>query len=252
MSRVDLRPRKPSGPEGDGTARRHARAARPCARAAGPHARGSCVSDVFRRAHLAALLAPFRVALLAACLAILPGATAGGRLDASPASPLPPGGDFRIQTTSGSLALSDLRGRVVVLYFGYLTCPDVCPNSLRRVADALRGLTPPERKRAAGLFVSLDPERDRPENADRYASHFHPLLRGGTQTAALLAQTARRYGVSYRRVATGGALGYTVAHTSRFYVIDPAGRLARVLPHAASPAEILAALRGVLSPPVHQ
>ena len=75
-------------------------------------------------------------------------------------SSLPAGGDFRLQSVSGPVALSDYQGRLVMLYFGYTFCPDICPTTLVTLSESLSSLTADEREKVAVLFVSVDPERD--------------------------------------------------------------------------------------------
>ena len=153
------------------------------------------------------------------------------------------GGDFSLQSGRRAVALSDFRGKQVLIYFGYLTCPDVCPNSLSRIGAALRALSPKEREQVAAVFVSVDPDRDSPERVARYAAHFDPLIVGATGTPEALQKVARRYGANFRKVPVKGALGYTVAHTSETYLVDQAGRLFETLPHGVLPGAIAAAIR---------
>ena len=157
------------------------------------------------------------------------------------------GGDFTLDSSAGPVSLSDLRGRVVLLYFGYTACPDICPTNLIRIADALRALRPAELERTRVLFVSVDPERDAPEHLARYAAYFHPNVLGLTGAPALLAQIAERYGAAYRRIDdTGSAMGYLIDHSAFTYVVDPSGHLVRTLGHASSPETIRAAIRAAL------
>lgn len=160
------------------------------------------------------------------------------------------GGDFTLQSADGPVALADFRGKVVLLYFGYTYCPDVCPTSLAATAAGLKQLKPEELARVATLFVSVDPERDTPERLKEYARFFHPSIVGMTGTPAEVAAAAKRYGVFYARqkVETAGG-GYVVDHTSETYVIAPDGRLAGKLPHAAPPEQVVAEIRKNLNQP---
>lgn len=117
---------------------------------------------------------------------------------------LPPGGDFTLQSADGPLALHDLRGRVVLLFFGYTDCPGICPTALADQGAAFRLLKPEELERVAGIFVSVDPERDTPAHLKAYAGSFHPLIRGVTGAPADLQALARRYGVLYARQPADG------------------------------------------------
>lgn len=157
------------------------------------------------------------------------------------------GVDFTLDSAAGPVRLSDLRGRVVLVYFGYTACPDICPTNLVQIANALRELRPAELEQTLVLFVSVDPERDTPEHMARYAAYFHPNVLGLTGAPEQLAQIAERYGAAYRRIDdTGSAMGHLIDHSAFTYVVDPSGRLVRTLGHASSPKTIQAAIRTAL------
>jgi protein SCO1/2 len=159
----------------------------------------------------------------------------------------PAGGDFELRGADGPVALSDFRGQVVLLYFGYTWCPDICPTNLAIIAFALKQLTPQERDRVQVLFVSVDPERDTPERLAEYAAYFDPGILGITGSEAQVAAAAARYGAAYRRTEqTDSAMGYLVDHSAFTYVIDPDGRLVDTLAHATPAEEILSSVRGLL------
>lgn len=187
-----------------------------------------------RRAALAAILV-----LLVALAAVL------GRLQSQRPSEsgLPPGGDFALVSADGLVTLKRLRGNVVLLYFGYTSCPDVCPTSLALTAQGLARLTPAELARVRVLFVSVDPERDTPDRLKQYAAHFHPNVTGATGEPAVLAEIAARYGAVYRKQPVASAQGYVVDHSSFTSVVAPDGRLVERLAHGATPEEIAQAVR---------
>ena len=82
-----------------------------------------------------------------------------------PKAALAEGGDFTLQSADGPVSLKDFRGKVVLVYFGYTYCPDICPTSLAATAEGLKLLTPDELARVAMIFVSVDPKRDTPAQA---------------------------------------------------------------------------------------
>jgi protein SCO1 len=160
---------------------------------------------------------------------------------------LPPrGGDFTLRSADGPVALADLRGRLVVLYFGYTLCPDVCPTALGFLAAALRSLSHEEQAQVQGLFISVDPERDTLDHLKTYSTFFHPSLIGVTGSAEELKQVADRYSATYRRVASDSGIGYLVDHTADLYLIDRRGQLRTIIPHGTTAAEIATDLRQLL------
>lgn len=160
----------------------------------------------------------------------------------------PEGGDFTLDSAAGPVKLAALRGRVVLIYFGYTICPDICPTNLALLAAALKALTPDELKRVSVLFVSVDPERDDVRRLADYSAYFHPAIQGITGTPAQVAQVAQQYGAAYQRAEqTGSALGYLVDHSAYTYVVDPAGKLVQRLDHATLPDQIVDAIRRTLN-----
>lgn len=157
------------------------------------------------------------------------------------------GGDFVLQSAEGSVSLSDYRGKVVVLYFGYAFCPDICPTSLGLLSLALAKLKPEELDKIQTFFISVDPERDTVEKLKTYANAFHPNIMGITGTADEIADIADRYGVMYMKVELpGSAMGYAVDHSSRYYVIGVDGELEKFIEHGTSPNDIVASLRSLM------
>lgn len=167
-----------------------------------------------------------------------------------PMAALPPGGDFTLQSSTGPVSLKDYRGKVVLVYFGYTYCPDICPTALAATADGLKQLTAEELTRVAMLFISVDPERDTPARLKDYVAFFHPNIVGVTGTSENLAEIAKRYGVFYARqkVETAGD-GYVVDHTSDTYVVGPDGRLLSKIGHASPPDQVAAEIRKRLNQP---
>ncbi|NKN32841.1 SCO family protein [Marichromatium bheemlicum] len=159
----------------------------------------------------------------------------------------PQGGDFTLNAAGGPLSLTQLRGKVVLIYFGYTWCPDICPTNLAIIAHALGKLTPEVRERVQVLFISVDPERDDPERLRQYTAYFHPGIIGLTGTPEQLAEVAARYGAAYRRVEQpDSALGYLIDHSASTALVDPEGRLVGLLAHATPAEQIVARIRGLL------
>ncbi len=157
------------------------------------------------------------------------------------------GGDFVLSTQQGTLSLEQLRGKVVILYFGYTWCPDVCPTSLALLGMALHKLEPQELEAVQALFISVDPERDTVARLAEYTAYFHPALKGATGTPQQIADLARRYGVAYRREQGGSATDYTVDHSSFTFLLNRQGQIIEVLPHGTPSDKIAAAIRDALA-----
>ncbi|WP_020559429.1 SCO family protein [Thiofilum flexile] len=160
---------------------------------------------------------------------------------------LPEGGDFTLNSDQGEVKLSDFKGKVVVMYFGYTACPDVCPTSMGTMKAAFNLLTPEQLKQVQGLLVSIDPERDTLQQVNRYAQYFHPNIRGVSSRSEDLEQIARQYHAFFRKVPLpDSALGYMMDHTSTLYVIDKEGKVQKLIEHAVPPAELAAAIKALL------
>jgi len=160
----------------------------------------------------------------------------------------PTGGDFTLQSPGGPVSLADQRGKVVVLYFGYTFCPDVCPTSLSALAQALSALTPDELARVRSFFISVDPERDTMDVLKAYAPFFHPDIVGISGSSEQVAQVARLYGARYMKQKPDENGLYSVDHSSFIYVIAPDGKLATSLPHGTLPTQIVDMIRAQLKP----
>lgn len=155
----------------------------------------------------------------------------------------PAGGDFTLDGPHGEVSLRDFRGKLVLLQFGYTYCPDICPTALVIVAQALAELSPEERARMQALFVSVDPERDDVQRLAAYTAFFHPEILGLSGSIPRLAEMTSRYGAIFIRQENASAGGYVIDHTASTYLVDAAGGLVAVLPHATAPEQLLAEIR---------
>ena len=139
----------------------------------------------------------------------------------------PAGGDFTLQSVDGPVSLRDLRGKVVLLFFGYTSCPDICPLSLLRIGNCLSSLEAEQAERVSALFVTLDPGRDTPERMHQYAGFFHPGITGLTGDIEDIDQVTARYGITWaRKSSPGSALGYSISHPDTILLVDADGVLA--------------------------
>lgn len=153
------------------------------------------------------------------------------------------GGDFTLQSPQGEVSLHDYEGRVVLLYFGYTYCPDVCPTSLAVMGEAMKRLE--EEHSVKGLLISIDPQRDTPDKLEQYAPYFHPQITGLATDENRLLEVATRYGAYYKKVEREEG-DYLMDHTSRIYLIDQKGKLAGVIAHGSTPQEVVERVRKLL------
>ncbi|MBS1143465.1 MAG: Electron transport protein SCO1/SenC [Proteobacteria bacterium] len=166
-----------------------------------------------------------------------------------PKAQAPAGGDFTLQSARGAVSLKDFRGKLVLLYFGYTYCPDICPTSLAATVTGLKQLTPEEAAKVAMIFISVDPQRDTPARLAEYVEFFDPSLVGVTGEPAVIADIARRYGVFYSAQKVDSAGGYVVDHSADTLIVAPDGRLVARIAHATPPAEVAVAIRKHLNLP---
>ena len=156
------------------------------------------------------------------------------------------GGPFRLQTADGrEVTDADFRGKWMVVYFGYTSCPDVCPTGLQTIANALDTLGPEAKRRAAVLFVTVDPERDSPKILQDYVSAFDAPITGLGGSPEQVAAAAKAYRVYYaKHPKADGA--YDMDHSSIIYVMDPRGRFAANFTHETPPDTMAARLRALM------
>lgn len=156
--------------------------------------------------------------------------------------------DFTLQSATGeTVRLSEQAGNVVLLFFGYTHCPDVCPTTLGVARQVLNGLGN-EAARVKFFFVTVDPERDSPANLASYTAHFHPDITALTGEPTALAAVYDAYGIFIEKEMQPDAVSeYSVTHTARVFLIDPQGKL-RLSYVFGTPAEdILSDVRYILN-----
>jgi len=131
--------------------------------------------------------------------------------------------DFVLTGTDGTpVHWKDFRGKVVALYFGFTTCPDICPTTMTKMKQVVRRLGP-DADDLAVLFVTVDPERDTPERLRTYLDYFNPAFVGLTGPRDKISRIAGAFGTKFRKVESDSAAGYLIAHTDLIYLIDRGG-----------------------------
>jgi protein SCO1/2 len=136
------------------------------------------------------------------------------------------------------VSLETFRGKLVVLFFGYTHCPDVCPTTLSDMAQAFQLMAPEDAAKVQVLFVTVDPERDTPEVLKEYVPYFHKSFLGLYGTPEETAKAANEFRVMYRKHVEPGASDYLVDHSAGSYVLDTQGRMRLYLPYGQSPKDI--------------
>ena len=135
-----------------------------------------------------------------------------------------PAFDFQLASATGNVSPSDYRGKLVMLYFGYTNCVDICPATLATAGQALRQLG----KNADDvqlIMISLDPTRDTPKVLVEYVTQFHPSFVGVTGTKEQLEETATLYGIFYEMTGNVESMDHTLDHTATLLVLDREGYL---------------------------
>lgn len=146
---------------------------------------------------------------------------------------------FQLPDADGDIFdLSDHRGKVILMYFGYTNCPDACPMTLRvyeTVAERLEDLY----DRVQMVFVTVDPERDTPERMRAYMQRYGGHVTGLVGTVEQLEAVWEAYGIRAEQVELpDSALGYTVVHSTQTFLIDPDGNMRLLYPHTATAEDI--------------
>jgi protein SCO1/2 len=147
--------------------------------------------------------------------AVLPSATTGKALVGGPFS--------LVDDTGKRVTDTDYRGRYMLVFFGFTSCPDICPAGLQLMTAVLENLGP-KAKRVAPIFISVDPQRDTPPKLAQYVKNFDPRLIGLTGTPEDIAAVTKAYKVYYKKVPNDAAPDdYGMDHTAIIYLMDPDG-----------------------------
>jgi protein SCO1/2 len=153
------------------------------------------------------------------------------------------GGDFVLPSTLGQpLDTRSLRGKLVLLNFGFTSCPDVCPMVLARLRQAVKELGD-DAEGVQVVFVSFDPARDKLPAIKAYLEHFDPAFLGATGSEVQIATVAARYGVVYLKENSDSAAGYGFAHSDYIYLLDTDGRVRKLYGGDTKTAEIVSDVR---------
>jgi protein SCO1/2 len=158
------------------------------------------------------------------------------------------GGPFTLTDHTGKRVTdADFRGRHMLVFFGFTYCPDVCPTTLQVMSEALAKLGP-KAERFVPILITVDPERDTPQQLALYVQSFHPRLVGLTGTRAEIDAVLKAYRVHSvrKREDPKSTAGYTVDHPAQIYVMDPDGRYRAFLDYTKGAESMAASLARVL------
>ena len=157
------------------------------------------------------------------------------------------GGDFTLRSEFRPVSLSDFQGKVVVLFFGFTSCPDYCPTELARIASAIRTLSENERNQTQVLFVTIDPERDTIEKVSQYTKFFHPNILGLVGTPEQVRDVADKFFVFYEIVKDPDSdIAYTIDHTLTTFLIARDGRVKKLIDKHWTSTQLADAVRVAL------
>lgn len=170
--------------------------------------------------------------------------------------PIVPAFDAGSPTVGGGFALIDhdgarvtektYAGKILIVYFGFMHCPAICPTELQSIGAAL-DLLGPAGDKIQPLFVTIDPERDRPAALKEHVALFHPRMIGLTGSAEEIAAVAKGYRVYYKKIDDPDSqAGYTMDHSGLVYVMDAAGRSAAIFRPGVAPEALAQRLRSLL------
>jgi protein SCO1/2 len=159
------------------------------------------------------------------------------------------GGPFSLVDQTGKTVTDkDFRGRYMLVFFGFTHCPDVCPAELQVMADAL-GQLGPKASKIVPVFISLDPERDRPEAVGAYVKNFGPNFVGLTGSPEAIAAAAKAYRVSFSKFEykdSNGQSGYSIDHSTLLYLMDKNGEYITHFSYGTPAAKMVETLRRYL------
>jgi protein SCO1/2 len=187
---------------------------------------------------------PLLPVVLAALLLAAPARAAeDGALRAGVFNPPRPAPAFALAGSDGTkLELARYRGKVVILAFGFTSCPDVCPVTLGVLARARKALGA-EAADLQVVYVTVDPERDDAARMKEYLAKFDPTFVGGTGSAETLESVRKEYGIAAEKVAAGGGF----AHSSFTYLIDREGSLRALMPYGQTAEDYVHDVRILLA-----
>lgn len=151
---------------------------------------------------------------------------------------------IELESPEGKKTLSTYSGKYLLIYFGFLTCPDICPTTLKSFSNVFKEMSPEEQQNIQMLFIDLDPERDSLEAMKIYTNNFHPLITPLRAELFDLQKITESFGIYFKKVPLAGSnMGYTIDHSTGILFLDQKQEIISVIDHDSTTPEILATLR---------
>ena len=157
------------------------------------------------------------------------------------------GGPFSLTDhTERRVSSSELGGQILLVYFGYTYCPDICPVDVQSIAAAM-DLLGSDESRVKTAFITIDPERDTPQRLSEWLHAIHPGFVGLTGSALEIEKVGRLFGVEYERISDGRTVDYTHNHPGLIYLLEPDGHVLTLVPSGTAPEALAATLQELLT-----
>lgn len=154
----------------------------------------------------------------------------------------------KLITSKGTVTLNELKkDKIVLLYFGFLSCPDACPTTLNKMAGVFKDLPQDKLDKISFVFVDLDPERDTILKLTEYTSYFHPKILAVSLSLEDLNLFTQFFGIAFMKVPLKSRMGYTIDHSTDIVVLSPEGKILDPIHHESSKTIILAQLNKLLN-----
>ncbi|MGB1580649.1 MAG: SCO family protein, partial [Nevskiales bacterium] len=157
------------------------------------------------------------------------------------------GGEFTLQGIDGPVSLSDFRGKVVLIYFGFVNCKKVCPSSMAVLQNSMKKLDEAQAAQVQGILISIDPARDSKADLAEFAANYHSNIIGLTGTEKQIEAVSLDYGALFEMTdAQRNDADYRFHHSSRYYVVNQQGELVDAMRHSTTSNELAARIRQLL------
>ena len=146
-----------------------------------------------------------------------------------------------LKTPEGELTLREIRAenKIILMYFGFLSCPDVCPTTLSSMSKVFKDLSKEKLDRIEFLFIDLDPEKDTMERMIKYSSNFHPKIKPVIINLLDLDPFTKYFGVAFMKMPLKSKMGYTIDHSTDIIVLSPEGQILQPIAHGSAQVDIL-------------